>query len=270
MTATGLEVRLQEGRERAEVTRFTRTLDEIVWSLREIDRVYLLRGTRATWVLSDLSHSGNDLVVRLEARQVPARRTLDDMAVPVNAFVAGANALREEPLIPKMFTPNTVRRLARLAAPQDGVQSVSIAPYNDSVGRAVNLSTVVQENASSAVNPFEISHGSVAGHMSRLRETRAGRVGFTLLNEVGGQAVEGTASDSLTEELRQAWRHRVRLGGKIKRNARGQAIQITVDQIERLPEDNRGRPRTSDLLGAAPDWIDGRTTEQWLEEVRGG
>ena len=40
--------------------------DEIVKSLREIDRVYLMHGTRATWVLADLSHDADDLSVRLE------------------------------------------------------------------------------------------------------------------------------------------------------------------------------------------------------------
>ena len=74
MAGTGLEVRLHQGREHAEVSRFTRTLDEIVLSLREVDQVYLLRGTRATWVLNKVEHQKNDLVVRLEPRDVPSKR----------------------------------------------------------------------------------------------------------------------------------------------------------------------------------------------------
>ncbi|MCP2192520.1 hypothetical protein LX14_000210 [Williamsia deligens] len=67
MVATGLEVTLHQGRERAEVSRFTRTLDGIVLSLREIDQVYLTRAPRATWVQADLKH-------RRDRRRQPSRR----------------------------------------------------------------------------------------------------------------------------------------------------------------------------------------------------
>jgi len=269
MPATGLEVRLHEGRERAEVTRFTRTLDEIVLSLREIDHVHLLRGTRATWVLADLKHEEDDLVVRLEARQVPSRRDWTDMLVPVAAFVDGAAQLREEAAIPPLFAPNTVRRLARIATPRDGVQSVTVSTYNGSPGPKVDISSSVQEHATTAVKAFEISYGSLAGHLAKLVERRGDRVGFTIRDETHRQAVEGSAPIALAEELRAAWMHRVRLGGKIKRNVRGQAIRIDVDQMERLPEDNRKRPRAIDLLGAAPHWAQGLTPEEWMEAHRG-
>src|SRR5689334_17470340 len=116
MPTTGLEVRLTEGRERAEVARFTRTLDEIVRSLREIDQVYLRRGTRATWVMADLSHdrSSDELVVRLEARPRSSERTAEDMLKPVDALVTGAERLSEIPEVPEYFSQSTVTRLAGL------------------------------------------------------------------------------------------------------------------------------------------------------------
>ena len=96
MAGTGLEVRLHQGRDRAEVSQFTRTLNEIVASLRDIDQVYLLRGTRATWVLDDLKHVRDDLVVRLQARNVPSNRDISDMMVPVRLWSLARRSCRSE------------------------------------------------------------------------------------------------------------------------------------------------------------------------------
>ena len=101
MTATGLEVRLHEGRERAEATRVAKTLNEVVWSLQEIDRVHLLRGTRATWVMADMDRQDQDLILRLEPRNVPAKRDMLDMLVPAEALVRGAQTLTEQPVVPE-------------------------------------------------------------------------------------------------------------------------------------------------------------------------
>jgi len=271
MTTTGLEVRLHEGRERAEVTRFTKTLDEIVRSLREIDRVYLMRGTRATWVMADLRHDHDEMVVRLEARASTSARTAEDMLVPVMAFVAGAASLNEVAVIPRLFSPTTVERLASLAEAKQGVQSVSVAAYNGQVGPRVALSDSVREHAREAVRPFEISYGSISGVLDLVGTSHRQRgMRLSIYDPAGRQAVDGFVAERLAEELRLMWRHRVLAGGKIKRNQRGQVIRIEVDRIERLPDDDRGRPDTDQVLGMAPDWLNGQSVDQYLREVRGG
>lgn len=267
MAATGLEVTLHQGRERAEVTRFTHTLDVIVRSLREIDQVYLERATRATWVLAALRHRRGDLIVRLEARHVPAKRDLSDMLVPVQALVDGAKVLQREPTVPPLFTPSTVTRLAELAEPREGVQTVSLATYNGRKSRAVDLTDAVKENASAAVQPFEFSYGAVTGKLFGLRE-RARGLRLTIRDEVNGAAIEGEIPESLAEEVRAAWRHRVTVGGVIRRNARGQSIRMDVDRIERMPEDNSGRPSTDVLLGAAAGAFDDVSVDEFLDRLR--
>lgn len=105
MTASGLEIRLHEGRERAEAARVARTLNEVVWSLQEIDRVHLLRGTRATWVMADMDRRQQDLILRLEPRNVSAKRDVPDMMIPAEALVRGATTLTEQPVVPELFAP---------------------------------------------------------------------------------------------------------------------------------------------------------------------
>lgn len=270
MTATGLEVRLHEGRERAEATRVARTLSEVVWSLQEIDRVHLLRGTRATWVMADMDRREEDLILRLEPRNIPSKRDAIDMMVPAEALVRGVTTLTEQPLVPELFAPKTVTRLGALAEPKDGIQSVSLATYNGKVNKEVDLSDPVRENAAAAVKPFEVAYGSVSGTLSAVRDARGKTVRVTVRDTIGRQAVEGIVPESMAEELRSAWRHRVVLSGKVRRNARGQAIRIDVDRLELLPEGNSGRPSTEALLGIGADWLDGMTVDDFLREVRGG
>ena len=268
VTATGLEVRLHEGRERAAVTRVARTLTEVVRSLREIDQVHLLRGTRATWVMADMERQDADLVLRLEARLIPSRRSMADVLVPAVALVEGAGRLQSEAAVPRLFSPATVERVGRLAAPHDGVQSVSISTYNGAPGEAVDLSDAVRVNASMAVRTSEISYGSVAGTLSGLRETRGRAVKVTVRETRGRQAIDGYVPGAMAEQLRDAWRHRVLLGGKVRRNARGQAIRIDVDVIERLPEGNASRPTTDDLVGAGAAWLGDMSVDEFIDEVR--
>jgi hypothetical protein len=268
MTATGLEVRVHEGRERAEATRVARTLTEVVGSLREIDRVHLLHGTRATWVMADMERQAQDLVMSLEARLVPAGRDMADVLVPAVALVEGAETLQHDAEVPRLFAPTTVVRLGRLAEPKDGVQSVTLATYNGSAGQPVVLSDAVRSNAAQAVKPFEVSYGSVSGTLSALRDTRTKGTVKVTVRTAARQAVDGHVPESLADQLRELWRHRVMLGGKVRRNARGQAIRIDVDAIERLPDGNDGRPSTEALLGAGADWLDGLTVDEFLGRLR--
>ncbi|OCB25005.1 hypothetical protein A5674_22140 [Mycobacterium malmoense] len=68
--------------------------------------------------------------------------------------------------------------------------------------------------------------------------------------------------------MHSAWRHRVTVGGVIRRNARGQAIRMDVDRIERMPEDNSGRPSTDTLLGAAAGAFDDVSVDEFLDRLR--
>lgn len=269
MALSGLEVTVHQGRERAEVKQFTRTLDEIVRSLREIDEVYLARGTRATWVVASLEQTPQRLTVRLEARAVAKKRNLDDLLVPAEAFVAGAELLQQQAEVPRLFRPKTVARVGELSVPMHGIQAVSLATYNGTRGREVELSDLVRDNASRAVAAFSISYGSVTGRVFGVRELpRKKRVRLSIREERSQAAIEAEMTEQLAETARESWRHRFTLGGKIKRNARGQAIRIDVDRLEAMPEDDRGRPSTDSVLGAGSAWFANETVDEAIARMR--
>lgn len=268
MASTALEVRVHEGREGAAAARVTRTLSQVVWSLRDIDRIHLLHGTPATWVVADMAREDRDLVVRLAARHGPADRGMEDMLVPAFALVDGAATLQDQASVPHLFAPATVVRLGRLAEPRDGVQSVALAMSNGASGEPVVLSHAVRANAAKAVRPFQESYGSVAGTLSALRDGRGRAALKVTVRTATGEAVEGRVPVALAEQLRQMWRHRVLLVGQVRRNSNGQALRIDVDLVERLPDDNEHRPSTDALLGAAAEWFEGMTVDDVMRQLR--
>jgi CTP:molybdopterin cytidylyltransferase MocA len=270
MQVTGLEVRLREGRERAEVKRVAWAMNEVVRSLQEIDHVYLLRGTRAAWVMADMMRDDQDLVLRLEPRRVPSSRSTDDILVPANALVAGVNVLTADAVVPAYFAAKTVTRMETLASPKEGIQSVSLAVYNGKPGEPVVLSDSLRENAAAAVSPYEFAYGSVTGNLSGIKEVRGGNLKVTVRDEMGRQAVDGVAPAAMSESLRSAWRHRVSLIGMVRRNAHGQAIRIEAEDLSLLPEDDSGRPLTADLLGVAEGWLGEVTVDDFIRQMRDG
>ncbi len=118
------------------------------------------------------------------------------------------------------------------------------------------------------MKPFEVSYGSVTGNLSGVREAKGKSIRVTVRDALGKQAIDGVVPETMAEDLRFAWRHRVSFAGKVRRNARGQAIKIEVDRLDLLPEDNRGRPSTDALLGVGADWLDGLSVDDFLREVR--
>lgn len=270
MTTTGLEVRLREGREKAAVHRFTKTLDDVVLSLREIDRLYLHRGARPTWVIESLHHQANDAVIRLEPRSSSRRRDLSDMLRPIDAFVEGINSLGERAEIPKLYSPETVERIKRIATSGNEFSRISMASYNGKINTTAVLSSTVRENAADAVKGKDTAHGSLSGVLDTVGATpRRNILRVRLFDRQTQRAVSGNAAPALSEALREHWNHRVLVGGLVTRNAQGQAIRIEITEIERLPEDDSGMPSPHELLGIAPDWLDGITVDDYMRGIRG-
>nr|WP_218681144.1 hypothetical protein [Rhodococcus qingshengii] len=270
MTTTGIEVRVRAGHERAEVTRFTKTINEVVLSLREIDRVYLERATRATWVIADLSNQSGDMRVRLEARPHSMKRELRDMVVPADALVNGAVQLARVAEVPKLYMPNTVRRLAGIATLQGGVQGVSVATYNGRVGTTVELTQAVREHAEQAVQGRERSYGSFAGVLDLISKRRNQRgLKISMYDRASRRAIDGNAPESMEEQIRELFGHRVLAGGIVTRNERGQAIRIEMKRLEQIENGASGRPSTDELLGIAPDWLGNLSVDEYIAGVRG-
>lgn len=105
MPTEGLEVRLRQGREHVDVGRFTKDLESIAASLREIDRAAVQDQKRISWVVERLSTVGDWLTVKLVVRPDQRLvRPVSSIAVPVDALVSGVQSLNNESLIPQFYS----------------------------------------------------------------------------------------------------------------------------------------------------------------------
>jgi hypothetical protein len=274
VATTALEVRFaQDSDLRVDLARFNSTLERVAQSLREIDRALLVRGTRPVWVIQDLGRVGDLLSVRLTARAVsPLRRQRRSLLEPIEALVDGARQLEQTPELPQYYSDQTISRLIKIGDPaQGGLHEVSLATVNGEVGVPVHLSGQVMEHAREAVRAAEVSHGTVTGTLDILNSrARSGKVRVSIFDTFSRRGVTGWAETELGDEMRNDWGHRVAASGRLTRNERGQVVKMEIHRIERLPEDNSGRPSTDDLLGISPDWTGGRPTAEFLRGSRRG
>jgi hypothetical protein len=161
-----------------------------------------------------------------------------------------------------------VSRLLKVAEPSDGIREVSLAAVNGQVGERVGLNDALIEHARSAVREAEVSIGSITGTLDVISTRAKHGLTVSVFDPVNRRAVTGTASATLTDNLRNLWGHRVTVRGRITRNVRGQAIRIAISDLEQLPDDDSGRPSTSDLLGADPEWTGGLSVDEFMDRAR--
>ncbi|GAB2736415.1 hypothetical protein [Nocardioides pakistanensis] len=265
---TALEVRMMQGETRPALAHFTSTLGQLSSALREIDRAAVVeRVERPKWVVDDLSHEGMFYTVRLTARP-SRRRDPESLLRPVAALVDGARDLQSEPELPPFYSEATVTRLLKVAEPKDGIREVSLATVNGTVGDRVGLNDALIEHARSAVREAEVSIGSITGTLDVISTRAKHGVRVSVFDPVNRRAVTGTASGSMSDNLRNFWGHRVTVRGRITRNARGQAIRIAISDLELLPDDDSGRPSTTALLGADPEWTGGLSVDEFMNRAR--
>jgi hypothetical protein len=269
---TALEVKIRPGQERPEVSRFLSVFQQLQGALREIDRAYLLRGSRPTWRFSrfDMDRRGT-FVARIVPSGQTQKRPAHDLLVPVQALVDGVAELNDRAEVPRLYWDKTVSRIAQAGAPGRGVQEVSVATVNGKAGPHFPMSEPVRRNAERAVQGRMVSLGSVTGFLEAINARPVKRKGLFeigILDPSTRHMVRGLIPEIMEHRLRDLWRERILAGGQVTRNDQGQALQIVVDELEFMPPDNRNRPRTDELLGIAPDWIGGQNVDEFLAEAR--
>jgi hypothetical protein len=208
MSTNALEVRLREGRERVDLVRYTDTLTQVQHALNEIDHVFARqKTTRPEWIVQDLGHDDQELVVRLTARETP-RRDEASLLASIDALVSGVEQLQETPEVPQYYTAATVERLLKIGKPGKGVQEVSLATVNGATGPHFPVSEPVREHARLAVTGTQISLGSVVGWIDQMsvRRLNKGVSSVSLFDHSTRRAVLGRLPAGLQSVVESMWR----------------------------------------------------------------
>ena len=273
MATTGLEVRVREAPELVDIDRLTTSLHALAAALRDLEGSSSVpaKRDRTVWVVQDLGYHEPFLSVQLTARTADHPHADPELLRPVQTLVDGVRQLTRTPELPPFYSDWTIKKLLRFAGTGGGIDAVSLATLNGVVGERHELSPAVLANARQAVAPRETSLGTVTGTLDVLnaRGTRSrDRVGLSVSDALTKRSVSGTADRQLIDDLRAAWGTRVAVIGSVTRNDRGQPVRVTATTIERLPNDDSGRPSTASLLGADPDWLGGQDVDDYVSAAR--
>lgn len=214
------------------------------------------------WLIADL-RTGSALAV-LRRADAP------DLQTPLR-LVDGVAALRERDELPPYFSSATVATLVRIGdqSRRPGVSGVTLTLLDSSPERrrSEELSTTVLSNARKAMEETERTIGSVTGLLDVINLRRGTRQ-ISLYDQDSKRSVRCHFPDGLFETLKESLGHRVRALGTVTRNRGGQILRLDVDAVERLP-DVVDVPTVDDLVGIAPWYTGGQSTDEYLRSVRG-
>ena len=270
----GLELSLAPTGQRMSLVTLSQRLTAMTKALEGVDRLYHPgRGTRPTWVVNRIGEDERHRIhVAIGPRFVSKMiaRTPEELLAPAAALVQGAESLRQEPEVPEYFMAETISRLIRVGAPDDGVEEVALCTYNGAKGAPVRLSEpAFLVNARKSVSEMSRSFGSVAGVLEEMSSSRRGkRLKAGIYDPHTHHAVSVTLPETWEDRLRALWRRRVLVEGLVIRNSRCQVVR--VEQVAEIHEYDSSSAVTplSRLRGAAPEWLGGQSVDEYLGQVR--
>ncbi len=179
---------------------------------------------RQQWNISDL-HVGSAVIVVSSDEEAPVTEILMD----------GLDLLSRSAEMPRRWTRKMLVRIARLGerAGHGGATSIELISGKLS---AVSLAGDVALNARRALGEATTSYGSVRGRVQRWNEQDRKRrqIGVTLDD---GTSIPVYYAPNLAEKvITAAISHRIEAWGLTSRSASGEAISLTMDDFELLPE----------------------------------
>ena len=108
-----LEVSIEREAGGVSVRAYTDVFNQLLRSLEELDRVAVPgRARRFDWAIRTLNTRDRNLIAVLTPRSMPLRRADSEVFLTTSALTAGVAVLRDQPMIPELFTETTVTRIA--------------------------------------------------------------------------------------------------------------------------------------------------------------
>jgi hypothetical protein len=248
---------------------YTRLLDNVRSMLEEIDRV-VAPGSHELpeWAVRSAVGHGSQHRVTLLPR-TPAKASslgVDAWSASPVALVDGIASLAIEPEIPRYFSQPVVERVEKIGQQvgHRGIIQVAVTTFNGSRSPDAVVTPEVRRNAREAVEPASTAWSSLTGILDVISARREKRRIGILTDQ--GRAVQCNVRQISRQELFDAFERRVVVSGRLRRNARGQAVWLDVETLETLPTHREVRAR--DLLGAARNLLSPVNQEEFMAVLR--
>lgn len=232
--------------------------------LRELDSAISERPRGSLdWYVYDMSVNG-----RLRARIVALPRsgkhedTSEQVAIH---FVKGLVAVEREASVPPYFSEEALLNVERLAG-QLGRRGAMGFGAEIGVKTKAQITRQAAVNAGQAIKPKFIAVGSVTGMLEAISLHK--KPTFNVYDTLTGAAVKCDFDrDVYLESVKQALGHRVRANGIISRNANGNALRLTIQGLEILPDDSK-LASISEVYGIDPDFSGAQKSHEYVRWLR--
>ncbi len=237
---------------------FERFVHEIRATLRSVSRAAASRP--GEWVLTDLSY-GSAIMSFAPTPSTDKLNALDRELSDLveNALIDGFRAVESATAKPSYFSDralSAVRRLSNLAG--EGTMEVTSPD-----GRKASLSAASSKNVDILLRPARRYFGSILGSLDVLSVHRDPYV--TVFGD-HGDVVRCYMSPGQVDEAKDLLGDRVLAAGLITTNKFGNVVSIKVQDLYLAPR-RTNRP-LSETAGAIPDFTNGKSTEDFLSQMR--
>lgn len=245
------------------VVAFTKKLNALLSSLRATEKTVSEQSGTFDYRVVDLSHSSPSTVeVEVIALDEEAMELRDDLT---ENFYRTAQAINAGGDIPAEFSYGDLQKFKDLEPRKKDVPEVSLFFGNQSLKLAIDWSDKIEE----LLGPDQFEIGSVVGRLEQINVHGNNRT-FHVYPTFDEPAVKCEFEERHREQIVQALDKYVEIFGTLTYKARSQfPHHISVDRIEIFLKESQ-LPTLDDFSGVAPNITEGKTIEDYLQEVRRG
>ena len=192
----------------------------------------------------------------------------NDSAPVISAAAIGLALLNDSNACPDHFTPDALASVKKLVSQSArfGLASSVLTPTN-----TVLIGHSAASNADWAMKNIEVKkrirrkYGSFRGELKELSSSHRREDRLVLVDRLTGEEIPCYVGESLDKDVREAWKRRVEVTGRIETNRATKKKSIHVEKIRILRERNQ-LPQIKDLHGI--DLTDGVESSEYIRNLR--
>jgi hypothetical protein len=241
---------------------FIAELTNVKKALIEVDHAISEDGSDSVYFrVVDLSHSSPASIV-LEAVSISQER--DTAELVVNAFINGISQIQEYADAPSDFGYKVLDSFKKLP---NGLGSKLGSVVFSSNGASIALTESFVQKLDVIIGSDESETGSITGMVEQINLHKK-RKSFNVYPVVGKDSTSCVFPKHLRQRAIEAVGKYVTVYGRLKyKRVDKRPYEIIVKDIEIHPSEDT-LPHLSELKGIAPDMLEGKSSEEFIWEIR--
>ncbi|HUY98610.1 MAG TPA: hypothetical protein VMW47_13520 [Verrucomicrobiae bacterium] len=236
-----------------------RVLTESVAILNDLRIAVTHSQTHITWFVDGLKTGSAEVLLVAAPKKDIGETELDRIS---RAYVDGLDTVETGEALPPYLSEKSLDRIKRMASPLgQGAEALLVSANDNGTARFARVTRHAVANIKALMAPRSQALGSVTGRLEAI-SLHYKTPKFHIYDDLANRPVGCHFPEESLEAVKAGLGKRVRIGGTVTRNAKGQAI--SVDQPVIAPV-GAGRP-LSDLVALDPGFTEGRSLAEYMEE----